>query len=91
MRASDLTVSQRANLVRFVRSYRRVTNDSAALGIRDKEFGSKGGLERLISKGMLKVVHVEVGPRGGRSRILAPTPEGFRIADYIVVNRLKTY
>jgi hypothetical protein len=91
MRPSDLTVSQRGNLVRFVRSHRAITDTSTAMGIRDKDFGSKRGLEHLERKGMIRCVREERGPRGGLTRVLTPTPEGYRIADYIVVNGLKTY
>jgi hypothetical protein len=90
LKPSDLTVAQRSNLVRFVKRYRAET-DGIGDGVRDKDFGSISGLNHLIRKGALKVVREEIGPRGGKTRILAATPEGLRVADYIVVNRLKTW
>lgn len=90
LKPSNLTYSQRSNLIRFVSEYRRITNGFGD-GVRDKDFGSKGGLDRLFQKGAIKLVREEVGPRGGITQVLAPTPEGLRVADYITFNRLKTY
>lgn len=90
LKASDLTPAQKGNLVRFVREHRAVTNGSG-VGIRDKDFGSVAGLDHLIRKGAIYVLFEEIGPRGGKSRMLAPTPDGYRVADHITGHGLKTW
>lgn len=85
--ASKLTPSQRNTLLRLRHAARR----SPDLAVDLNEFGSKGSVGHLLRKGAVRVDRVEVGPRGGEHKFVALTTEGARVADYIVVNRLKTW
>lgn len=90
LKPSNLTASQKGHLVNFVAKHRRETNGFGE-GVRDKDYGSAGALRHLERKGAIYCVREERGPRGGVTRILAPTSDGYRVADYITVNGLKTW
>ena len=86
MKPSDLTLNQRRLLIILVERSNR--------GLREvdlKDFGSVGGMKHLIRKGAVMVTRTLCGERGGEYPQILPTREGLRVADYIVVNRLKTY
>lgn len=85
---SKLTTHQRHTLVRL-RSRERVVGDGVSFDLRD--FGTVAAVRHLIRKGAVSVTETLVGPRGGEYPQVALTGEGRRVADYIVVNRLKTY
>lgn len=84
---SQLTPSQRDTLVRLRRKAKLAPDYTVDLN----EFGSKGSVGHLIRKGAVRVERTEIGPRGGEYPFVALTDEGRRVADYIVVNGLKTW
>lgn len=85
MKASDLTVNQRATLVRIVGRSAR-----GAIFVGAKETGAPAAAERLAHKGLLDRSE-GTGPRGGKLVNYKPNAEGVRLADYITINGLRTW
>lgn len=60
-------------------------------GLSKKEFGNATMLQKLERKGVIEFEREVTGPRGGKTVYFRPTTEGYRLADYISINRLKTW
>lgn len=87
LKPSNLTPSQRNTLLRLRSAQRRSPDRTVNLN----DFGSPSSVGHLIRKGAVFTSYIEIGTRGGKHPHVALTSEGERVADYIVVNRLKTY
>ena len=87
---SSLTLNQRRTLL-IAREKSSAGMDLALQPwVPIKETHAPAAAVRLVRMGLLEE-RVEYGPKGGKKVFVRPTPEGKRVADYIKVNRLKTY